>query len=122
MGGCLPMIMQIPIFFAIYRVLLNSFELKQSAWMLWYHDLSAMDPYYVLPLLMGATMFWQQHVTPQNFTDPMQAKIMKFLPVIFTFFFVSFPAGLTLYWFVNNLFSVGQQYYVNAIFAKAKKK
>jgi len=122
MGGCLPMIMQIPVFFAIYRVLLNSFELKQSAWILWYHDLSAMDPYYVLPILMGATMFWQQHVTPQNFTDPMQAKIMKFLPVIFTFFFVTFPAGLTLYWFVNNLFSVGQQYYVNAIFNKAKEK
>jgi len=121
MGGCLPMIMQIPVFFAIYRVLLNSFELKQSAWILWYHDLSAMDPYYVLPLLMGATMFWQQHVTPQNYTDPMQAKIMKFLPLIFTFFFVTFPAGLTLYWFVNNLFSVGQQYYVNAIFKKAKE-
>ena len=122
MGGCLPMIMQIPIFFALYRVLLNSFELKQSAWILWYQDLSAMDPYYVLPLLMGATMFWQQHITPQNFSDPMQAKIMKFLPIIFTFFFVTFPAGLTLYWFVNNLFSVGQQYYVNAIFEKAKEK
>jgi len=121
MGGCLPMIMQIPVFFAIYRVLLNSFELKHSEWILWYHDLSAMDPYYVLPILMGATMFWQQHITPQNFTDPMQEKVMKFLPVIFTFFFVTFPAGLTLYWFVNNLFSVGQQYYVNAIFKKAKE-
>ena len=120
MGGCLPMLMQIPVFFAIYRVLLNSIELKHSPWMGWIHDLSVMDPYYVLPVLMGASMFWQQRITPTNFTDPMQEKIMKFLPLIFTFFFVTFPAGLTLYWFVNNMFSVLQQYYVNSIFAKAK--
>ncbi len=122
MGGCLPMIMQIPVFFAIYRVLLNSIELKHSPWIAWYDDLSIMDPYYVLPVLMGASMFWQQRITPTNFTDPMQEKIMKFLPLIFTFFFVTFPAGLTLYWFVNNLFSVAQQYYVNSIFAKEKAK
>ncbi len=120
MGGCLPMLMQIPVFFAIYRVLLNSIELKHAEWILWYDDLSVMDPYYVLPILMGASMFWQQKITPTNFTDPMQEKIMKFLPVIFTFFFMTFPAGLTLYWFVNNLFSVAQQYYVNAIFDKAR--
>ncbi len=120
MGGCLPMILQIPVFFAIYRVLLNAFDLKQASWILWYNDLSVMDPFYVLPILMGATMFWQQHITPQNFTDPMQAKIMKFLPLIFTFFFVTFPAGLTLYWFTNNLFTIAQQYYVNSIFAKQK--
>ncbi len=120
MGGCLPMLMQIPVFFAIYRVLLNTIELKHSPWIGWIHDLSVMDPYYVLPILMGASMFWQQRITPTNFTDPMQEKIMKFLPLIFTFFFVTFPAGLTLYWFVNNMFSVGQQYYVNSIFAKAK--
>ncbi len=118
MGGCLPMIMQIPVFFAIYRVLLNSVELKDAPWIGWIEDLSLMDPYYVLPVLMGASMFWQQRITPTNFTDPMQEKIMKFLPLIFTFFFVTFPAGLTLYWFVNNLFSVAQQYYVNSIFAK----
>ncbi len=122
MGGCLPMLMQIPVFFAIYRVLLNTIELKHSPWMGWIHDLSVMDPYYVLPILMGASMFWQQRITPTNFTDPMQEKIMKFLPLIFTFFFVTFPAGLTLYWFVNNMFSVLQQYYVNSIFAKAKAK
>jgi YidC/Oxa1 family membrane protein insertase len=122
MGGCLPMIMQIPVFFAIYRVLLNSIELKHSPWIAWYHDLSVMDPYYVLPVLMGASTFWQQSLTPQNFTDPMQAKIMKFLPLIFTFFFITFPAGLTLYWLTNNLFSVAQQYYVNSIFAKEKAK
>jgi len=121
MGGCLPMIMQIPVFFAIYRVLLNSSELKDAPWTMWISDLSVMDPYYVLPILMGGTMFWQQRITPTNFTDPMQEKIMKFLPLIFTFFFVTFPAGLTLYWFINNLFSVGQQYYVNSIFAKHKK-
>ena len=120
MGGCLPMILQIPVFFAIYRVLLNAFDLKQASWMLWYDDLSVMDPYFVLPLLMGATMFWQQHITPTNYTDPMQEKIMKFLPLIFTFFFITFPAGLTLYWFTNNLFTIAQQYYVNAIFAKQK--
>ncbi len=122
MGGCLPMLLQIPVFFAIYRVLLNSIELKHAPWIAWYHDLSVMDPYYVLPILMGASMFWQQSLTPQNFTDPMQAKIMKFLPVIFTFFFITFPAGLTLYWLTNNLFSVAQQYYVNSIFAKEKAK
>ena len=121
MGGCLPMLMQIPIFFAIYRVLLNSVELKDAPWIGWIHDLSIMDPYYILPVLMGASMFWQQRITPTNFTDPMQEKIMKFLPLIFTFFFVTFPAGLTLYWFVNNLFSVAQQYYVNSIFDKQDK-
>ncbi len=120
MGGCLPMLLQIPIFFAFYRVLLNTIELKHAPWFGWIHDLSVMDPYYILPVLMGATMFWQQTLTPTNFTDPMQEKIMKFLPVIFTFFFITFPAGLTLYWFTNNLFSVAQQYYVNHIFAKHK--
>ncbi len=120
MGGCLPMIMQIPVFFAIYRVLLNTIELKHAPWMGWIQDLSAMDPYYVLPIIMGASMFWQQRITPNNFTDPMQEKIMKFLPLIFTFFFVTFPAGLTLYWVVNNLFGVAQQYYVNSIFSKER--
>ncbi len=122
MGGCLPMILQIPVFFAIYRVLLNAVELKHAPWMGWIHDLSAMDPYYILPILMAGTMFWQQRITPTNFTDPMQEKIMKFLPLIFMFFFVTFPAGLTLYWFVNNLFGVLQQYYVNSIFKKEKEQ
>ncbi len=120
MGGCLPMLMQIPIFFAFYRVLLNTIELKHAPWFGWIQDLSVMDPYFILPVLMGATMFWQQTLTPTNFTDPMQEKIMKFLPLIFTFFFITFPAGLTLYWFTNNLFSVAQQYYVNRIFDRHK--
>ena len=121
MGGCLPILMQIPIFFAIYRVLLNAIELKGAEWILWIKDLSLMDPYFVLPILMGTTMFLQQKLTPTNFTDPMQEKIMKFLPLIFTFFFVTFPAGLTLYWFINNVCSVVQQIFVNKLFQKHKK-
>jgi YidC/Oxa1 family membrane protein insertase len=120
LGGCLPMLLQIPIFFAIYRVLLNAVELQGAPWILWVHDLSRMDEYYVLPILMGASMFFQQRLTPNNFTDPMQEKIMKYLPVIFTFFFLTFPSGLVLYWFVNNLFSIAQQFVVNQQFANAK--
>ena len=116
LGGCLPMLLQIPVFYAIYRLLLNSVELQGAPWMLWVNDLSRMDPYYVLPLLMGASMFLQQHLTPTNFTDPMQEKIMKYLPVIFTFFFITFPSGLVLYWFINNLFSIAQQFVVNQQF------
>ena len=118
MGGCLPILLQIPVFFAIYRVLQNAIELKGAAWILWVHDLAVMDPFYILPIAMGITMFIHQKITPTSFTDPMQEKIMKFLPLIFTFFFVTFPAGLTLYWFTNNLASIIQQFYVNKIFAK----
>jgi len=120
LGGCLPMLLQIPVFFAIYRVLLNAVELQGAEWILWVHDLSRMDQYYILPLLMGASMFLQQRMTPSNFTDPMQEKIMKYLPVIFTFFFITFPSGLVLYWFVNNLFSILQQFIVNQQFKNAK--
>ena len=120
LGGCLPMLLQIPVFFAIYRVLLNAVELQGAEWILWVNDLSRMDPYYILPILMGATMFYQQHITPNNFTDPMQEKIFKYLPVIFTFFFITFPSGLVLYWFVNNLFSIAQQIIVNKQFAAMK--
>ncbi len=120
MGGCLPLLLQIPVFFAIYRVLLNAVELQGAPWMLWIGDLSRMDPYYVLPILMGASMFFQQKITPNNFTDPMQEKIFKYLPVVFTFFFVTFPAGLVLYWLTNNLLSIAQQYMVNKQYAKIK--
>jgi YidC/Oxa1 family membrane protein insertase len=120
LGGCLPLILQIPVFFAIYRVLLNAVELQGAPWLLWITDLSRMDPYYILPILMGATMYYQQKITPSNFTDPLQEKIFKFLPVIFTFFFFTFPAGLVLYWFVNNLFSIAQQYLVNKQFEAAR--
>ncbi|WP_353662444.1 membrane protein insertase YidC [Hydrogenimonas sp. SS33] len=118
LGGCLPMLLQIPVFFAIYRVLLNAIELKGAPWILWIHDLSVMDPYYVLPVLMGASMWMHQRVTPSNFTDPMQEKIFKWLPVIFTFFFVTFPAGLVLYWLTNNIFSIAQQLMINRVLDK----
>ena len=120
MGGCLPIILQIPVFFAIYRVLLNSIELKGAEWILWIDDLGVMDPYFILPIAMGATMYFQQKITPNTMADPMQQKIFQLLPVVFTFFFLWFPAGLTLYWFVNNLFTIGQQYYVNTIFKNAR--
>lgn len=120
MGGCLPIILQIPVFFAIYRVLLNAIELKGAEWIWWIEDLALMDPYFVLPILMGATMFIQQKITPNTLQDEMQRKMFMALPVIFTFFFLWFPAGLTLYWFINNLFTVAQQYYINTLF-EAKK-
>ncbi len=124
LGGCLPLLLQIPVFFAIYRVLLNAVELQGAEWILWVNDLSRMDPYFILPILMGATMFYQQHITPNNFTDPLQEKIFKYLPIIFTFFFITFPSGLVLYWFVNNIFSIAQQFIVNKQFEslKAMKK
>ncbi len=120
MGGCLPMLLQIPIFFAIYRVLLNAIELKGAPWILWITDLSQKDPYFVLPVLMGITMFIHQKITPTTITDPMQKKIFTYLPIVFTFFFLTFPAGLTLYWFVNNILSIIQQLIVNKIFETRK--
>ncbi len=119
LGGCLPMLLQIPVFFAIYRVLLNAVELQGAPWALWITDLSRMDTYYILPILMGASMYYQQKLTPNNFTDPLQEKVFKFLPIIFTFFFLTFPSGLVLYWFVNNLFSIAQQFIVNQQFKNA---
>ncbi len=120
MGGCLPMILQIPIFFSIYRVLLNSVELQGAPWTLWITDLSQMDPYYVLPILMGASMWYQQKLTPNTMTDPMQQKIFQFLPVVMTVFFITFPSGLVLYWLVNNLFTIGQQVVINKAYKKQK--
>jgi len=114
LGGCLPMLLQIPIFFAIYRVLVNAIELK-GATFLWIQDLSAMDPYFILPILMGVTMYAHQTITPNNFQDPMQEKVFKFLPVIFTFFMATFSAGLVLYWTINNLLSFIQQFIINKI-------
>lgn len=122
LGGCLPILIQIPIFFAIYRVLLNAIELKAAPWALWINDLAIHDPYYILPIYMGATMFLQQVITPMTIQDPTQAKIMKFLPLIFILFFINFPAGLTLYWCVNNTFSLAQQWFINQIFAKKEGK
>lgn len=111
LGGCLPMLVQIPVFIALYWVLLESVELRQAPWILWIEDLSIKDPYFVLPLLMGITMFIQQKLNPPP-PDPMQAKIMMSLPIVFTVFFAFFPSGLVLYWFVNNLLSILQQWYI----------
>lgn len=123
-GGCLPLILQIPVFFAIYRVLHNAVELKSSAWILWIDDLSAIDPYFVLPVLMGLSMYVSQRLTPSNFTDPMQEKIFKMLPWVFTIFFIifPFPAGLVLYWTVNNIFSIIQQMLINKVMESKKAK
>jgi YidC/Oxa1 family membrane protein insertase len=112
MGGCLPMIVQIPVFFGLYRALMYSIELRHAPFMLWITDLSAKDPYYVTPIIMGITMFIQQKMTPSNM-DPVQAKMMLALPVVFTFMFLSFPSGLVVYWLVNNVLTIAQQSYIN---------
>jgi len=118
LGGCLPILVQIPVFISLYWVLLESVELRQADWILWFTDLSAKDPYFVLPLLMGITMYIQQKLNPAPM-DPMQAKIMSALPVIFTIFFAFFPSGLVLYWVVNNALSIAQQWYITRIVIKA---
>jgi YidC/Oxa1 family membrane protein insertase len=111
LGGCLPILVQIPVFIALYWVLLESVELRQAPWILWIEDLSTKDPYFVLPLLMGVTMIAQQRLNPAPL-DPVQQKVMMVLPVVFTVFFAFFPAGLVLYWFVNNLLSIAQQWVI----------
>jgi YidC/Oxa1 family membrane protein insertase len=119
-GGCFPMLLQMPVFLALYWVLLESVEIRHSPWIFWIQDLSSKDPYFVLPILMGASMMLMQKLQPMP-TDPMQAKVMQFLPIMFTFFFMIFPAGLVLYWTVNNLLSMAQQWYVNRQLQAAKK-
>jgi YidC/Oxa1 family membrane protein insertase len=111
-GGCLPMFLQIPIFIALYNVLLKAIELRGAPFALWITDLSAKDPYYVLPIVMGLTMLIQQKMTPSAM-DPKQAKMMMLMPIVFTFMFLTFPAGLVLYWLINNIIGIIQQYYVN---------
>ncbi|UCD71338.1 MAG: membrane protein insertase YidC [Syntrophobacterales bacterium] len=112
LGGCLPMLVQIPIFFALYWALMGSIELRHAPFILWIRDLSYRDPIYISPLLMGASMVWQQKMTP-TMGDPRQAKMMMFMPIIFTFIFLSFPAGLVIYWLVTNILTIGQQYFIN---------
>lgn len=111
LGGCLPMLVQIPVFFALYKVLLDTIELRHAPFMLWITDLSVKDPYFVTPVLMGITMFIQQKLTPSTM-DPIQAKMMLAMPIVFTFLFLNFPAGLVLYWLVNNLLTILQQYLI----------
>lgn len=122
LGGCLPMLLQMPVFIALYWTLMESVELRQSPFIFWIVDLSVKDPFFVLPLLMGASMFFQMQMQQQPSMDPMQAQIMKFMPVMFTFMFLWFPAGLTLYWLANNLITITQQYIVNKSIERAEAK
>ena len=113
MSGCLPMLIQLPVFFGLYKALLYSIELRHAHFFLWIQDLSAKDPYYITPIVMGATMFLQQRMTPTPGGDDIQHKMMMWMPVIFTFMFLNFPSGLVIYWLFNNILSIGQQYLVN---------
>jgi YidC/Oxa1 family membrane protein insertase len=110
-GGCLPMLVQMPVFIALYWVLLESVELRHAPFMLWLTDLSVKDPYFILPLLMGGTMFLQTSLSPAP-ADPMQAKVMKLMPIMMTGIFLWFPAGLVLYWFTNAALGILQQWYI----------
>jgi YidC/Oxa1 family membrane protein insertase len=132
MGGCLPMVVQLPVFFALYRMLYQAIELRHAPFFGWINDLSApdrlfqfgfsipfMEPPYGIPVLtivMGATMFLQQKMSPPP-GDPTQAKLMMFMPLIFTVIFINFSAGLVLYWLINNIFSIAQQYYIQKKYA-----
>ncbi len=119
LGGCLPILIQMPIFIALYWTLMESTELRHQPFMLWIRDLSVYDPYFVLPILMGVSMFFIQKLSPTPITDPMQKKIMTIMPIVFTAMFCTFPAGLTLYWLVSNTFSIVQQI---IIFRSLEKK
>ncbi|UCE71538.1 MAG: membrane protein insertase YidC, partial [Nitrospiraceae bacterium] len=111
-GGCLPMFLQIPVFIALFNVLQKAIELRGAPWIFWITDLSVKDPYYVLPIVMGLTMVLQQKMTPSAM-DPKQAKIMMLMPIVFTFMFLSFASGLVLYWLVNNILGIAQQFHTN---------
>ncbi len=121
MGGCLPIVVQMPVFLALYWVLLESVELRQAPFFLWVQDLAIKDPFFILPLLMGGTMFLQMMLNPSP-QDPMQARVMKMMPIIFTFLFLWFPAGLVLYWLVNNILSISQQWIITRSIEKQAKK
>src|SRR3989304_3054327 len=119
MGGCLPMIVQIPIFYALSLTLQDSVELQGAYFVLWITDLSKKDPYYVLPILMGVSMLWQQKMTP-TVGDPRQARVMLIMPVIFTFMFLEFPTGLVLYWLGDNVLSIAHQYPIDRAGGRAR--
>lgn len=120
LSGCLPLFMQMPIFLALYWVLMESVELRHAPWLGWIQDLSAMDPWFILPLLMGATMYIQQMLNPQP-ADPMQAKVFRLMPIIFTVFMLFFPAGLVLYWIVNNSLTILQQWFIGRSVKKQRE-
>ncbi|MFO1415674.1 MAG: membrane protein insertase YidC, partial [Burkholderiales bacterium] len=127
LGGCLPILVQIPVFIALYWVLLSAVELRQAPWILWIHDLSAPDPYFVLPVIYAITAYLQVKLSPTPITDPVQAKVMQIMPIAFSVLFVFFPSGLVLYWLVNNVLQIAQQWHVNRLLereaaAKAAKR
>lgn len=121
LGGCLPILIQIPVFIGLYWVLLESVQLRQAPFIFWIQDLAAKDPFFILPILMGLSMFLQQKMNPPP-PDPTQAKVMSFLPIFFTFLFLNFPSGLVLYWVVNNSLSILQQWYITEKYGKEVKK
>jgi len=121
LGGCLPIVVQIPVFISLYWVLLSTVEMRYAPWLGWIHDLSARDPYFILPLIMGATMLVQQRLNPAP-PDPIQAKVMMFMPIVFTAMFMFSPAGLVLYWTVNNMLSIAQQWQITRLIKAGAKK
>ena len=121
LGGCLPVVIQIPVFIALYWVLLSSVEMRGAPWILWIHDLSVPDPYYILPVVMAASMFVQTKLNPTP-PDPIQAKVMMYMPIVFSVMFFFFPAGLVLYWVVNNLLSIAQQWQINQMIGNKPAK
>ena len=121
LGGCLPILVQIPVFIALYWVLLGSVEMRHAPWMLWIQDLSTKDPYYVLPIIMGVSMLVQTKLNPTP-PDPIQAKVMMAMPIVFTFMFLWFPSGLVLYWTINNVLSIAQQWQITRLIEGGKQK
>jgi YidC/Oxa1 family membrane protein insertase len=117
LGGCLPVVVQIPVFIALYWVLLSSVEMRNAPWILWINDLSVPDPFFILPVIMAVSMYVQVKLNPTP-PDPLQAKIMMWMPIVFSVMFFFFPAGLVLYWVVNNILSIAQQWQINQMFAK----
>ncbi len=120
-AGCLPILIQMPFFLAFYWVLVESVEMRQAPFAFWITDLSSRDPYFILPLIMGAAMFFQQRLNPQV-GDPVQMKVMQVMPLIFTVFFAFFPSGLVLYWVTNTLLSIAQQWRINKVVTEEGKR
>jgi YidC/Oxa1 family membrane protein insertase len=121
LAGCMPILIQIPVFLAFYWVLLESVEMRQAPFIMWINDLSVRDPYFILPLIMGAAMFGQYKLNPTP-PDPIQAKVFMFMPLIMTFMFAWFPAGLVLYWITNTMLSIAQQWNINRLVMAHEKK
>ena len=119
LGGCLPILVQIPVFIALYWVLLSAVELRHAPWILWIHDLSAPDPYFVLPVIYAITAYLQVKLSPTPISDPVQAKVMQIMPIAFSVMFIFFPSGLVLYWLVNNCIQIFQQWHMNRLLEKA---